>query len=182
MRLGISGEYPHDWPEINAACVAAAGHRCIRCGHPYKKGEHGKGQWSPCDERCTHFGPLGMAEIGKFVVALDDTEPAGDLIRRTNSTRFAVQSIVAEWRILTVHHWDGNKSNCAWWNLMSLCQRCHLQIQGKAHPETPWILEHSEWCKPYAAGFYAKKYLGLELTREQAMARLDELLALERLA
>lgn len=85
----------------------------------------------------------------------------------------------AQWRILTVHHFDGNKANDAWWNLMSLCQRCHLQIQGKVNPETPYFFPHSEWIKPYVAGFYAKKYLGLDLTREETMARLDELLAHE---
>ncbi len=36
---------------------ALAGHRCVRCQHPYEKGKHGKGEWSPCDERCTHRGP-----------------------------------------------------------------------------------------------------------------------------
>lgn len=86
------------------------------------------------------------------------------------------------WRILTVHHWDGNKANCQWWNLMALCQRCHLSIQGRVDPKRPYFLEHSDWCKPYAAGFYAFKYLGLQLTRKETMARLDELLALERRA
>ena len=83
------------------------------------------------------------------------------------------------WRILTVHHWDGDKSNCAWYNLMALCQRCHLSIQGRVDPRRPYFLEHAEWCKPYAAGFYAKKYLKEDLSREQTLARLDELLALE---
>jgi hypothetical protein len=41
----------------------------------------------------------------------------------------------------------------------------------------PW--PHSEWFKPYAAGWYAWSYLGEELTREETLARLDELLALE---
>lgn len=36
------------------------------------------------------------------------------------------------------------------------------------------------WFKPYAAGFYAYKYLGLELSREEASARMDELLMVER--
>lgn len=31
-------------------------------------------------------------------------------------------------RMLTVHHLDGDKSNCRWWNLLALCQVCHLQI------------------------------------------------------
>lgn len=83
--------------------------------------------------------------------------------------------------VLTTHHFDGEKSNCSWWNLLALCQRCHLQIQGRVNPETPYFLEHSEWAKPYIAGFYAKKYEDREITKEEAIARLDELLAYERL-
>lgn len=82
-------------------------------------------------------------------------------------------------RILTVHHFDGNKANDEWWNLMALCQVCHLQVQGKVDPETPYFLEHSEWAKPYVAGFYAKKYLGEDLTRKQVDDRLEQLLKLE---
>lgn len=84
--------------------------------------------------------------------------------------------------VLTVHHFDGNKSNNAWWNLMALCQKCHLRVQGRVVPDIPYFLEHAEWAKPYVAGFYAKKYLKLDLTREKVMPRLDELLALERAA
>jgi hypothetical protein len=47
------------------------------------------------------------------------------------------------------------------------------------NPENPYFFEHSEWIKPYVAGFYAKRYLGEDLTREQVMMRLPELLALE---
>lgn len=85
-------------------------------------------------------------------------------------------------RILTTHHFDGNKGNDAWWNLLALCQVCHLQIQSRVDPEIPWFFEHSDWLKPYVAGFYAHKYEGLDLTREQVMERLDELLAYERRA
>jgi 5-methylcytosine-specific restriction endonuclease McrA len=82
-------------------------------------------------------------------------------------------------KILTTHHFDGDKSNDVWWNLLALCQVCHLHIQGKVDPETPWFLPHSDWLKPYVAGFYAKKYLGQNLTREAVMATLDALLDLE---
>lgn len=82
-------------------------------------------------------------------------------------------------RILTTHHFDGDKANDEWWNLMALCQVCHLQVQGKVDPETPFFLEHSEWAKPYVAGFYAKKYEGRIITREEAMRRLEDLLAYE---
>lgn len=82
-------------------------------------------------------------------------------------------------RILTTHHFDGNKANDAWWNLLPLCQVCHLQVQSRVDPETPWFLPHSEWIKPYVAGFYAHKYEGRMITLEEAMARMDVLLAYE---
>lgn len=40
---------------------------------------------------------------------------------------------------LTVHHLDLNKSNCEWWNLAALCQRCHLHIQAKVIMERPYM-------------------------------------------
>jgi hypothetical protein len=81
---------------------------------------------------------------------------------------------------LTVHHLDCDKSNVRWWNLLALCQRCHLYIQGKVVLTRPWVLSHSEWFKPYVAAWYAFRYLGEELTRDQTTARLDELLVIER--
>jgi hypothetical protein len=86
------------------------------------------------------------------------------------------------WHVLTTHHFDGNKANDAWWNLLALCQRCHLSVQNRVKPALPFFLEHSEWLKPYVAGFYAWKYEGRMVTREEAEARLPELLALERRA
>lgn len=87
--------------------------------------------------------------------------------------------IEAQWRILTVHHLNGIKADCRWWNLVSLCQRCHLEIQAKVHMERRYRHEHSEWFKPFVAGYYAWAFLGEELTEEQTRARLPELLALE---
>lgn len=82
-------------------------------------------------------------------------------------------------RILTTHHFDGDKSNDQWWNLLALCQVCHLQIQGRVDPDQPYFLEHSDWLKPYVAGFYAKKYEGRNITEDEARARMTELLAYE---
>lgn len=124
--LHTPGEYPPDWPEINAAVCVSVGHRCIRCGHPYVKGTHGTGEWSPCDQHCTHR---------------DGATRVLDLGRGQKLTE-------AAWRILTVHHFDGNKANCSWWNLLALCQRCHLRIQGHVNPQQPYMLEHAEWMKP----------------------------------
>lgn len=90
--------------------------------------------------------------------------------------------------MLTVHHLDLNKSNCAWWNIPALCQKCHLQIQHKVVMEQPYMFPHSEWFKPYVAAYYGVVECVFEGTydyyeslvkvpREQVMARLDELLA-----
>lgn len=81
---------------------------------------------------------------------------------------------------LTVHHLDMNPSNNVWWNLLALCQRCHLSVQGRVALDRPWVmLEHSEWFKPYVAGWYALRYLGENLGRKEVLARMDELLGLE---
>jgi hypothetical protein len=83
-------------------------------------------------------------------------------------------------RVLTVHHLDGAKANCRWWNLAALCQRCHLHIQGTVKMHQGFMFEHSEWFKPYAAGYYAHSLLGLELSYGEVMRRLEELLCLQR--
>lgn len=84
---------------------------------------------------------------------------------------------------LTVHHASMNKSEPFehWWAFWVLCQRCHLSIQHRVYLDRPWVMaEHSEWAKPLIAGFYAHKYLGLLLSREEVEARREELLELER--
>jgi hypothetical protein len=147
-------------PAIKDLIREQADHRCLRCRHPYKKGDpriSEKGEWSPCDEQCMHGGHLER-----------------DLRLSTDMTAWE-----ARWRILTVHHLDEDKANCRWWNLVALCQRCHLRMQRAVIMNRPWHFEHSEWFKPYAAGFYAWKYLGEDLGREETLQRLPELLALE---
>lgn len=71
-------------------------------------------------------------------------------------------------RCLTVHHLDGDKSNCRWWNLLALCQACHLSVQARVIPERPWLWEHTAWFRPYVAGFYAYYYGAIEITRADA--------------
>lgn len=78
---------------------------------------------------------------------------------------------------LTVHHLDMNPANCRWWNLAALCQKCHLQIQHKVIMERPYMFEHSEWFKPYVAGYYAFRH-GRDDSREAVMTHVDEMIAL----
>lgn len=78
--------------------------------------------------------------------------------------------------ILTVHHLDMNPANNAWWNLPAICQRCHLHVQAKVIMERVWLYDHSEWFKPYCAGYYAHLQ---ELPEDKVyvLAHLEELLA-----
>lgn len=76
---------------------------------------------------------------------------------------------------LTVHDLDMNPANCEWWNIPALCQRCHLTIQSKVIMERIYMFEHSEWFKPYAAGYYAFKN-NLPHTKEFVLSHLDQLL------
>ena len=34
-------------------------------------------------------------------------------------------------RALTVHHLDMRPENCEWWNLVALCNVCHMRVQGR---------------------------------------------------
>jgi len=47
---------------------------------------------------------------------------------------------------LTVHHFDGNKSNCE--------PLCHLSVRAWVNPEAALIFKPSVWAVPYIAGFY----------------------------
>jgi hypothetical protein len=184
-----------------------AGHRCLRCGHPFIVGQSGTHEqpteanqelqaevgglfydgmepdvpqpkkainWSSCDGHCTHGGPIRVMSLHGWQHY--DGEAAKDIAAMVSAKR-----VQAAWRILTVHHLNERKHDLRWWNLAALCQRCHLYIQRKVTMERVYPLEHSEWFKPFAAGWYAYAYLGEDLTREQTMGRMDELLALERL-
>lgn len=154
-------------PAIKHYIREITGYRCQRCFHPYPPGitkKHPRGEWTPCDVYCTH---------GEPVRTMSDERDFEDGAHVTYVWK------EAQWRILTVHHLDEDKANCRWWNLAALCQRCHLRMQRAVVMGRPYHFEHSAWFKPYAAGFYAWKYLDEDLSREETMERLDELLALE---
>ena len=176
QRVTAGGVLEHT-DAIKDAVRAMSGHRCVRCHHPFVVGET-PGEWSPCDQHCRHTGPARFRWDGPDWLPLE-TSFGFDIGKSMREGQLWEAKVEAQWRVLTVHHLNGIKHDCRWWNLAALCQRCHLTIQAKVYMERPWTREHSEWFRPYVAGFYAWRYLGLELDREETMARLDELLALE---
>jgi hypothetical protein len=232
-EYGTRIEFRLDAPDVTAVAETGvrdvvrmrAGHRCIRCEHPYRDGvftwddapardvtagadrnvafdgiEGVEAQpglpgrqthWSPCDRGCLHGAPVRVADShrpgpdGDWRYSLPQKPRDALTVNPTFNAGALVRDglvVEAAWRILTVHHLNGRKHDLRWWNLASLCQRCHLLIQKTVIMERVWPWEHDEWFKPYAAGWYAYAYLGLNLTREETMERLDELLALERMA
>lgn len=117
--------------------------------------------------RCGHPDPPGNPKRGRRPCDEKCRHPGAEPGERPEKQR-----------ILTVHHLDGDKSNCRWWNLPALCQVCHLTIQGKVAMEQTYTEPHSEWFWPYVAGYYAFAIGGEDLTREEVEARLPELLSL----
>lgn len=151
MRLTISGEYPANWREISDATIAAADHRCVRCRHPFDPKTR---QPLPCDEQCD--ARRGRMLVGFWVGPMGTTPPAHDWERAGLN--------------YGVHHFDGDKGNCRWWNLMALCNSCHLTIQARVVPERQWLFEHSEWMRPYVGGFYAYWFADRDEPRERVEA------------
>lgn len=214
---------------LKARVRLEAGHRCVRCKHPYiPKGDakmlglepsglhdcetcgatgrvpdtrddelaaaartlpcpacKGPGRrwtpWSACDGQCTHGAPWRYFDGAEWHPYFGITETEADLPSMAGMLDLG-RTVEAEWRILTVHHLSGDKADVRWGNLVALCQRCHLEIQAKVVLERIYPHEHSEWFKPHAAWWYAVSYLGEELDRDEVMGRIDELLALERVA
>lgn len=82
--------------------------------------------------------------------------------------------------MLTVHHMDGDKSNCQWFNLLALCQVCHLSFQARVNPFRPFAGEHADWFRVYVAGFYAWHYLSKRYHRPYVEKNLERLLAFGR--
>lgn len=144
-------DYPAEWPDIAQEIKEEAGWRCVRCKHPNRPGP-------PQGVK----GLVSRRLVGRMIPCDDQCLHLRD----------------GKKRILTLHHLDGDKGNCRWWNLPPLCQVCHLQIQAKVIMDQGYQHPHTSWFRPYVAGYYAWIHLGEDLTRQEVLDRLDELLAL----
>ena len=66
--------------------------------------------------------------------------------------------------MLTVHHLDMNKANCQWWNLVALCQACHLSIQARVDFEQSWMFDLPEWLRPRWQAFKESRIPAMQET------------------
>lgn len=95
-------EYGSDWKRISKAVKHRAGDRCELCGAP-------NGEKIIRQKKCG--AEWTLAEIGRWVC-------------KKERIRYGEPIKV----VLTVHHIDFNKMNNKKWNLIALCQRCHLRL------------------------------------------------------
>ena len=155
MRLTIRGEYPLGWARISTRAKEAADYRCVRCHHPFATAM-AAGAPKLCDGLCD---PSKGLHAKRGIGSVYHPE-------RLRGINYGV------------HHFDGDKSNPRWWNLMALCNSCHLTIQALVIPERPWLFEHSEWMRPYVAGYYAYAFGGLEISRDETERDIERFIAM----
>lgn len=167
MRLEHRGTYTEYWPTLSEWVKRAAGNACIRCHHPA-----GDRQWpDPLDaaRRRMEYDRGKRYLVGPPVKMITRLAPCTPACTHPHED--------VKMRALTVHHLNGDKSCEYWWNLLALCQVCHLVVQAKLIPERPYLWEHTEWFKPYAAGYYAAQ-AGIFLSRATIVDSLNHWLQL----
>lgn len=164
------GAYADDQSDLHNAVKAAVGNRCVRCHHP-----DGDRMFTTTD---VNNVVEAEAIYGSRAHVRDIPEGWRVLVLSRCDDQCQHVQVPAKMRVLTVHHMTGDKSNNAWWNLLPLCQVCHLQVQSKVLPEVPYLWKHSAWFVPYVCGFYAHYYGRIDITREQADADPDRWLAM----
>ena len=104
---------------LKARVRLEAGHRCLRCQHPYMPKGDAKmlglepswrpDGWSACDLRCDHLGPKRVVDVDG-VLKFSNPTP-GRAWHRHILIGDSGRRVESEWRVLTVHHADGDKGN-----------------------------------------------------------------------
>ena len=54
--------------------------------------------------------------------------------------------------VLTTHHIDGNLKNNSRYNLIALCQRCHLRLDLEKHLSKRFKIDKNYWIKKVKQG------------------------------
>lgn len=127
--------YPADWPEIRAAILERAGHRC----------EHSDAPGHRCGARHRALGYWREGELWRLPQGFDHMqrriwrfEPLSQVLRDSGVDRpMTLQCAEGPLKIirviLTIAHLDHTPENCDPENLRALCQRHHLAYDHDYH-------------------------------------------------
>ena len=112
--------YPKDWPQIRAAILERAGHKCEKCKAPnLVMVARGEGR---------HAGTY-MTDDAEVI----DAE-TGENLGQCRMSDYSVGRMVRI--VLTIAHLDHVPENCEPENLRAWCQRCHLRYDAEHHART----------------------------------------------
>lgn len=123
IRPENRGRYPDDWPEIRAAVLARAGHRCEcrgECGHDHAA--EVDPEWVATQ--------ASLRALGQIEPATEHDPPRCSEIHQTPA-EYARGMVV-----LTVAHLDHQPEHNDPSNLRAMCQRCHLAHDREHHTQT----------------------------------------------
>ena len=112
--------YPKDWPQIRAAILERAGHKCEQCKAPNRT-RIARGAGKDVDTYMLDSADVFCAESGQYLGRCRHSDY--DLLRMTDV-------------VLTIAHLDHVPENCAPENLRAWCQRCHLRYDQQQHRAT----------------------------------------------
>lgn len=127
--------YPENWPEIRAAILERAGHRCEHSdapGHRCGARHRALGYWREGD---LWRLPQGFDHLQRRVWRWEPLHPAlrDSGVDRPMTLQTAEGPLKIIRVILTIAHLDHTPENCAPENLRALCQRHHLAHDHHHH-------------------------------------------------
>ena len=112
--------YPKDWPQIRAAILERAAHKCEKCKAPNR----------------TRIARGAGDDEGTYMLDTADVYCAetGEHLGQTHMSNYEVLRMTDV--VLTIAHLDHVPEHCDPENLRAWCQRCHLRYDAAHHAAT----------------------------------------------
>lgn len=122
IRPENKARYPKEWPQIRAAILERAEHKCEQCKAPNRT-RIARGAGKDVDTYMLDTADVYCADSGQYLGQCRHSDY--DLLRMTDV-------------VLTIAHLDHVPENCAPENLRAWCQRCHLRYDAEHHKQTAY--------------------------------------------
>lgn len=120
IRPENRARYPKEWPQIRAAILERAEHKCEKCKAPNRT-RIARGAGKDVDTYMTDDADVYCADSGQY-------------LGRCRMDSFVMLRMTDV--VLTIAHLDHVPENCAPENLRAWCQRCHLRYDAAHHAAT----------------------------------------------